>query len=323
MANVNTYNKTVLFALPNVEKLGTKVASQLKIKLSKIERTVFSDGETLLKAKVTVRSKDVFVLASSSMPVNQNIMELLIFIDSLKRASAKSITIVLSYYGYARQDRKAAGRQPIGAKLVADLLEKAGATKIIALDLHNPSIQGFFNIPVDDLKGQYILAPEIKKVGKFTVASPDHGGAVRARILAELISNKVDIAIVDKRRTGPNKSETLGVLGNVKNRNVVIIDDIIDTGGTIIKAAKALKNEGAKKVIIAATHGLFTKGFDDFNNCKYISQVLVTDSVPSVLKIKSKKLKVITISEQLAKVIAATVKSKSVGAIYTQMKKKM
>jgi len=323
MANTSTYNKTVLFALPNVKQLGIKVSSQLKINLSKIERTKFADGETLLKAKETVRSKDVFVLASTSMPVNQNIMELLIFIDSLKRASAKSVTIVLSYYGYSRQDRKAEGRQPIGAKLVADLLEKSGATKVIALDLHNPSIQGFFDIPVDDLKGQYILAPEIKKVGKFTVASPDHGGAVRARVLAELISKKVDIAIVDKRRTGPNRSETMGVLGNVKNRNVVIIDDIIDTGGTIIKAAEALKNEGAKKVIVAATHGLFTKGFDAFEKSKYISQVLVTDSVPSVKNIKSKKIKVISVASQFAKAISATMKSKSIGAMYTRMKKKI
>ena len=323
MANIVASSKTVLFALPNVEDLGQKVANKLKIKLSKISRTEFADGETLLKANDTVRSKDVFVLSSNARPVNQNIMELLIFIDSLKRASAKSITVVISYYGYARQDRKAAGRQPIAAKLVADLLEKAGATKVIALDLHNPSIQGFFNIPVDDLKGQYVLAPEIKKVGRFTVASPDHGGAVRARILAELISNSVDIAIVDKRRTGPNKSETLGILGNVKNRNVVIIDDIIDTGGTIIKAAKALKKAGAKKVIVAATHGLFTRGFDAFEKSSDISEVLITDSVPSVRDIKSKKLKVISVAEQLAKVISATMKSKSVSAMYVKMKKEI
>ncbi|RTZ68116.1 MAG: ribose-phosphate pyrophosphokinase [Tenericutes bacterium] len=323
MANIVASSKTVLFALPNVEDLGQKVANKLKIKLSKISRTEFADGETLLKANDTVRSKDVFVLSSNARPVNQNIMELLIFIDSLKRASAKSITVVISYYGYARQDRKAAGRQPIAAKLVADLLEKAGATKVIALDLHNPSIQGFFNIPVDDLKGQYVLAPEIKKVGRFTVASPDHGGAVRARILAELISNSVDIAIVDKRRTGPNKSETLGILGNVKNRNVVIIDDIIDTGGTIIKAAKALKKAGAKKVIVAATHGLFTRGFDAFEKSDDISEVLITDSVPSVRDIKSKKLKVISVAEQLAKVISATMKSKSVSAMYVKMKKEI
>ncbi len=323
MANIIASSKTVLFALPNVEDLGQKVANKLKIKLSKISRTEFADGETLLKANDTVRSKDVFVLSSNARPVNQNIMELLIFIDSLKRASAKSITVVISYYGYARQDRKAAGRQPIAAKLVADLLEKAGATKVIALDLHNPSIQGFFNIPVDDLKGQYVLAPEIKKVGRFTVASPDHGGAVRARILAELISNNVDIAIVDKRRTGPNKSETLGILGNVKNRNVVIIDDIIDTGGTIIKAAKALKKAGAKKVIVAATHGLFTRGFDAFEKSGDISEVLITDSVPSVRAIKSKKLKVISVAEQLAKVISATMKSKSVSAMYVKMKKEI
>lgn len=316
-------NTTKLFAMPNVEKLGQKVAKNLKMPLSKIDHITFADGESILSAKETVRNRNVFVIASTSIPVNDNLMQLLLFIDSLKRASAKTITVALSYYGYARQDRKAAGRQPIGAKLVADLLERAGVTKVIAVDLHNASIQGFFDIPVDDLKGQYILAPEIKKAGKFTIASPDHGGAVRARVLAELISDTVDIAIVDKRRTGTNKAETMGVLGNVKGNNVVILDDMIDTGGTIIKAAEALKKAGAKKIIIAATHGIFTKGFEMFDNAKHVDQVIVTDSIPTVTNIKSKKLKVVSLAEFLGKAIEATAESKSISLMYTVMRKKM
>ncbi|UWV93395.1 ribose-phosphate diphosphokinase [Mycoplasmopsis cynos] len=168
----------------NSLSLANEVSKILNIKLSKIERTVYADGEVMLVSEPTVRDKETFIIASTSRPVNENIMELLLFIDSLKRASAKSINVILSYYGYARQDRKASGRQPIGAKLVADLLEKAGATKITCVDLHNPSIQGFFNVPVDDLKGQYPIAKALKETGeKFTVVSPDHGGTVRSRKL--------------------------------------------------------------------------------------------------------------------------------------------
>lgn len=314
-------NTTKLFAMPNVKRLGEKISKELKLPLSKIDHITFADGESILSAKETVRNKNVFIIASTSIPVNDNIMKLLLFVDSLKRASAKSITVALSYYGYARQDRKAAGRQPIGAKLVADLLEKAGVTKIITVDLHNASIQGFFNIPVDDLKGQYILAPEIKKEGKFTIASPDHGGAVRARVLAELISNTVDIAIVDKRRVGANKAETMGVLGNVEGNNVVILDDMIDTGGTIIKGAQALKKAGAKRIIVAATHGLFTKGFKQFENSEHVDQVIITDSIPSVLEIKSKKLHIVSLAAFLASAIKATATSTSISTIYTNMKK--
>ena len=320
MINKNT---TKLFAMPNMRALGQKVSKELRIPLSKLDHTVYADGESILVAEETVRNKNVFVIASTSIPVNDNVVQLLLFVDSLKRASAKSITVTLSYYGYARQDRKAAGRQPIGAKLIADLLTKAGVTKVITVDLHNASIQGFFDIPVDDLKGQYILAPEIKKAGKFTIASPDHGGAVRARVLAELISNSIEIAIVDKRRLGPNKAETMGVLGDVKGKNVVILDDMIDTGGTIIKGAKAIKKAGAKKIIVAATHGIFTKGIKVFDESADINQVIVTDSIPSVTKLNSKKLKVVTLSAFIAKAIRATVESKSISEMYTQLRKKI
>ena len=315
--------RTKLFAMNGSHKLGEKIAKELGVDLDKMNRTVFADGEIIVSAEKTVRNKDVFVVASLSKPVNDNIMELLLFIDSLKRASARTITLAIPYYGYSRQDRKTSGRQPIGAKLLADILQAAGATKIIAVDLHNPSIQGFFNIPVDDLKGQYILAPVVKNAGKFTVVSPDHGGAVRARILAELVSDSIQIAIVDKRRTGANISEISGILGDVKGQNVVIIDDMIDTGGTIIKAAKALKEVGAKKIIVAATHGLFSRGFEEFDKSEHIDKVLISDSIETVYNIKSttNKLEIISLSDFMAKAIQATTEAKSITEIYSGMKK--
>lgn len=317
-------NKTKLFAMSNVTDLGKKIAKELKIELETINKTKFADGEIIVSANSTVRNKHTYVIASPSKPVHDNLMELLLFIDSLKRASAKTITVVLTYYAYARQDRKASGRQPIGAKLIADVLEKAGATKVIVVDLHNPSIQGFFNIPVDDLKGQYILAQSIREESKkFTIASPDHGGAVRARLLAELIADTVDIAIVDKRRTGPNQTETLGVLGKVKDKNIALIDDMIDTGGTIIKAAQALKEAGAKKIIVAATHGLFNNGFEMFEKEPTIDKVIVTDSIPTVKDIKAKKLKIVSLDWFIAQTIKATIESSSVSIIYENIKKKM
>ncbi|TCG11587.1 ribose-phosphate pyrophosphokinase [Mycoplasma todarodis] len=316
-------NETRIFAMENSEVLGGKISSILGIELSQIEKTKFSDGEVLVQSKDTFRNKDVFIIASTSTPVNDNIMELLLFIDSLKRASARHITVVNTYYGYSRQDRKAKGRQPIGAKLFADLLQTAGATKIIAVDLHNPSIQGFFDIPLDDLKGQFVFAPEIKKTGKFSVVSPDHGGAVRARVLAELVADTVQVAIVDKRRTGPNQSVISGILGDVKGKNCVIIDDMIDTGGTIIKAAEELKRQGAKKILIAATHGIFSKGFKHFEESDAIEHVLITDSIASVYDIKSDKLKVVSLDTFLSKIIQATIEGTSVSTIYSQIQDKL
>lgn len=319
-------NKTMLFAMENAAILGKKISKELNLPLTKVEKTVYADGEILVNSSKTVRNKNLFVVSSVSTPVNDNLMELLLFIDSLKRASAKTITVIMSYYGYSRQDRKASGRQPIGAKLVADLLQTAGATKIIAVDLHNPSIQGFFDIPVDDLKGQYLFAPVIKETKqKFTIVSPDHGGAVRARVLAELVSNTVQIAIVDKRRTGPNEAVISGILGKVRGKNVVIIDDMIDTGGTIIKAAAALKAKGAKQVLVAATHGIFSKGFDAFEKSEFIDRVLITDSIQGVHQLEkdNTKLNVVSLAPMLAKVILATADSKSIGQLYSEIREEL
>ncbi|AKA50202.1 ribose-phosphate pyrophosphokinase [Mycoplasmopsis gallinacea] len=318
-------SNTILFGMNNTEKLAEKVSEIVGIPLSKVEKTVYADGEFMLVADKTVRDHDVFIVASTSRPVNDNIMELLLFIDSLKRASARSITVCLSYYGYARQDRKASGRQPIGAKLVADLLQTAGATKVICVDLHNPSIQGFFNIPVDDLKGQYPLAKVLKETHEtFTVVSPDHGGTVRARKLAELIADTVKICIIDKRRTGVNQTEVMGLIGDINNQNAVIIDDIIDTGGTILKAADTLKKEGAKKIIICATHGIFTKGFDVFENNPNVDKVIITDSIDNTELVKKySKLQVVSLGDFLGRVIKQSINGESISDVYKELKKEL
>ncbi|MDJ1645582.1 ribose-phosphate pyrophosphokinase [Mycoplasma phocimorsus] len=311
-------NKFLLFALDNSKELGEKIAKRLNVDLSEINKTVFADGEIMLVSEVSVRNKDVFVIANTSKPVNNNIIEILLFIDSLKRASAKSIHIVLTYYGYSRQDRKAKGRQPIGASLIAKLLQTAGANRMTCVDLHNPAIQGFFDIPVDDLRAQYIFAKELVKSNEHvSVISPDHGGTVRARLLAELIADNIEIAIIDKRRVGPNKSEVMGMIGKVNSDVAVIVDDMIDTGGTIIKAAQVAKENGAKKVYLAASHGIFSRGFDALQNSEYVDKVFITDSIDnSENEKKFSKLKVISLTNFIADTIDAYNNGKSVSDIY-------
>ncbi|WP_373439069.1 ribose-phosphate pyrophosphokinase [Metamycoplasma equirhinis] len=307
----------VIFGMDNSEKLTAEIGKFLKRDVLSVQKIVFADGENLVYSDTTVRNKTVFVICNTSKPVNDNLMSLLIFIDSLKRASAKRIICVMTYYGYARQDRKASGRQPITAKLVADLLETAGVNKVITIDLHNPSIQGFFDIPVDDLRGQFIFSNELRnRTDKFVIVSPDHGGAVRARQLSELLKNDEQIAIIDKRRTGPNVSEIMGVLGNVENKNVVIYDDIIDTGGTIIHAAETLKKQGAKKVIIAATHGLFSRGFEMFENNPIIDEVIITNSIDHSYLSKFSKIKELSMAKFLGLVIQANINNSSIAEIY-------
>ncbi|MDK2819696.1 MAG: ribose-phosphate diphosphokinase [Mycoplasmataceae bacterium] len=324
MKNISDLNNLniKLFGMPNSQILAKSVSKISGIKLLEIKKTTFSDGEMILNSPETVRNANVFIICNTSS--SESILELLLFVDSIKRASAGNITIINSYYGYSRQDRKAKQREPIGARLMANILETAGANKLITVDLHNPSIQGFFNIPVDDLRWSISLASYLQNDEnmKFSIVSPDHGGAVRARILAELVSHSVKIAIVDKRRTGPNKSEILGILGKVSGKNIIIIDDIIDTGNTILKAAAALKKEGAKKIYIAATHGLFTKSFESFEKSDIIDKVLVSDSVENVYAINSKKLVIISLAPFISDVIKASIRSKSISQLYEKIKEK-
>ncbi|MBN0919532.1 ribose-phosphate pyrophosphokinase [[Mycoplasma] gypis] len=315
------YRDSIIFGMDNSWELAEEIGQILEIEVQKPKKLVFSDGERMLSSEITVRNLNTYIVCNTGSPVNDNLMDLLIFIDSLKRASAKTINVVMTYYGYARQDRKADGRQPVTAKLIADLLQTAGITKLITIDLHNSSIQGFFDVPVDDLRGQLIFAEEFRKRhDTFTVTSPDHGGAVRARQLSELISNDVQIAIVDKRRTAPNVSEVMGVLGDVKDKNVVIIDDIIDTGGTIIKAAHVLKECGAKEIIVAASHGIFSRGFEMFENDDVISEVIITNSMNLDHLKGFKKIKILSLGFLLAHVIKSNIERKSITGIYNAFK---
>ncbi len=256
-----TYNghKIKLFSLNANRKLAEEIAKEANIPLSRCEVKRFADGEIGLNIEETVRGHHVFVIQPTQTPVNENLMELLIMIDALKRASAKSINIVMPYYGYSRQDRKAASRQPISAKLVANLLQVAGATRVLAMDLHAGQIQGFFDIPIDNFVAMPILADyfDNKLKGEdIVIVSPDHGGAVRAREMGNVLN--APIAIIDKRRPKANEVEVMGIVGDVQNKVAIIIDDIIDTAGTIGSAASALKAAGAKEVYAACTHPIFS-----------------------------------------------------------------
>lgn len=249
-----------LFSLNANIPLAQQVAKSLGIELSKCSVKKFSDGEVSINIEESVRGCEVFVIQSTSEPVNDNLMTLLIMIDALKRASVDTINVVIPYYGYARQDRKARSREPITAKLVANLLETAGADRVIALDLHALQIQGFFDIPVDHLMAVPIIAKYFKEklpnMDDVVVVSPDHGGVTRARKLADSLNTP--IAIIDKRRPKPNVAEVMNIVGNIEGKTCILIDDIIDTAGTITLGAKALKERGAKEVYASCSHAVLS-----------------------------------------------------------------
>ena len=239
-------------------KLAEEISSKLGKSLGKCEVKRFSDGEIAINMNESVRGVDCYIIQSTCNPVNDNLMEILIMIDSMKRASAGRINVVMPYYGYARQDRKAKARDPITSKLVADLLEAAGADRVVTMDLHAAQIQGYFDIPVDHLVGMPILIDYWKKkeIEDLVVVSPDHGSVTRARNMAEPLG--VPIAIVDKRRPEPNKSEIMNIIGDVKGKNCIIVDDMIDTAGTICNAGRAIMELGAKSVSCGATHAILS-----------------------------------------------------------------
>ncbi len=243
-----------VFSLNSNFDLAQEIAAAIGVELGKCSVTSFSDGEVQINIEESIRGCDVYVIQSTSQPVNENLMELLIMIDALKRASAKTINIVMPYYGYARQDRKARAREPITAKLVANLLETAGAHRVITLDLHAPQIQGFFDILIDHLVAVPILADFFKEkdLSDIVIVSPDHGGVTRARKMAD--RSKAPIAIIDKRRPRPNVAEVMNIIGNIEGKTAILIDDIIDTAGTITLAANALVENGAKAVYACCTH---------------------------------------------------------------------
>lgn len=272
-------NKLKIFSGNANPELAKEIADHVGVELGSASIIRFSDGEVRIKIEQSVRGCDVYVVQPTSAPANEHMMELLIMIDALKRASAKSINVVMPYYGYARQDRKARAREPITAKLVADLLSTAGAQRVITIDLHAGQIQGFFNIPVDHLLAERILSNYFleKNLDDLVVVSPDMGGVTRARTMAERLG--AGIAIIDKRRPEPNVSEVMNIIGNIEGKTAIMIDDMIDTAGTIAQGAKALKERGAKAVYACCTHPVFSGPAIQRLQDSVIKEVVVTNSI--------------------------------------------
>ena len=307
----------VLSGTGNV-KLSKEIAKRLKIKLVNANIKRFSDGEIYVEINENIRGNSVFVVQSSSHSANDNLMELLICIDALRRSSAKNITAVIPYFGYARQDRKVVPRTAISAKLVSNLITNSGANRILTLDLHAGQIQGFFDIPVDNLFSTPIFARDIKKnviTNNLVCVSPDVGGVERARALGRRIN--ASIAIVDKRRPAPGKSEVMHIVGYVKDKTCVIVDDIIDSAGTIVNAAKALKDKGAKDVYVYITHAVLSGNAIDKIKKSKVKKLIVTDSIDNSNKLKKiSKIQVVSISSMMAEAIKRISNSTSVSSLF-------
>ena len=300
-------------------KISAKIAKELNSKLINSNIKRFSDGEIYVEINESIRGNSIFIIQSTSNPANDNLMELLICIDALKRSSAKNITVVIPYFWYARQDRKVVPRTAISAKLVSNLITNAGANRVLTVDLHAGQIQGFFDLPVDNLFTTPIFARHIKKYIKnkknLICVAPDIGGAERARALGRKID--AGIAIIDKRRPSPGKSEVMNIVGNVKNKTCVITDDIIDSGGTIVNAAQALKNKGAKEIYVYVTHAVLSGQAIEKINKSIIKKLIVTDTIDNSEKIKnSPKILTLSISNLIAKAIKRISNSTSVSDLF-------
>jgi ribose-phosphate pyrophosphokinase len=297
--------------------LTEKICRHLKIPMGKVTLKTFSDGEVFVEINENVRGMDVFVVQSTSTPGNHYIMEVLIMIDALKRASAKRITAVLPYYGYARQDRKVAPRTPISAKLVADLFTAAGANRILTIDLHAGQIQGFFNLPVDHLYAMPVLLEYIKKKLKndLVIVSPDAGGVERARAYAKRLD--CGLAIIDKRRVAMNVAEIMNIIGDVKNKVAILVDDMVDTAGTITQAANAIKEKGAKEVYACCTHPVLSGHAVEKIEQSVIKNMIVTDTIQlSEHAKKSSKIIVLSISKLLGEAIKRIHEETSISSLF-------
>ena len=298
-----------IFALNSNRPLAEKIAKNVGVKLGKAKVSHFSDGEIQVELGESVRGDSVYVIQSTSAPVNDNLMEMLIMVDALRRASAKTINVVIPYYGYARQDRKAKPREPITAKLVANMIEAAGADRVITMDLHAAQIQGFFDIPVDHLMCAPLFADYYMNKGfdgnngQDVVVSPDHGGVSRARKLAEFLH--APIAIIDKRRPRPNVAQIMNVIGDVKGKRCLMVDDIVDTAGTITLGAQALKDEGATSVYACATHGVLSGPAMDRIQKSPIKEMLLSDTIdiPQDKLAAAPKVKQISVAPLIADAI--------------------
>ncbi|WP_257906419.1 ribose-phosphate diphosphokinase [Campylobacter lari] len=296
------------------EEFAKKISKYLSLPLSNAGVKRFSDGEISIQIDESVRGKDVFIIQSTCAPTNDNLMELLIMTDALRRSSASSITAIIPYFGYARQDRKASPRVPITAKLVANLIESAGVDRVATIDLHAGQIQGFFDIPVDNLYGSIIFNDYIKNKNYKNpiIASPDIGGIARARSVAKALG--LDIVIVDKRREKANESEVMNVIGDVKDKEVILVDDIIDTAGTIVKAAEVFKSKGAKSVIACCTHPVLSGVAYERIAKDALDGLVVTDTIP--LKQQMDKIKVLSVAPIFGEVIRRVYHNESVNSLF-------
>lgn len=308
-----------IFAGNAIPELAQKIATRIGAKLGDATVGRFSDGEVQVQINENVRGSDVFIIQSTCAPTNDNLMELVVMVDALRRASAGRITAVVPYFGYARQDRRVrSSRVPITAKVVADFLSGVGVDRVVTVDLHAEQIQGFFDVPIDNLFGSPVLLEDLKqkKLENPVIVSPDIGGVVRARAMAKLL-NDIDIAIIDKRRPKPNVSQVMHLIGEVEGRDCIIIDDMVDTGGTLCKAADALKDRGAKGVFAYATHPVLSGlAYENISNSK-IDEIVVTDSIPLTEKIKSTgKVRTLTLAPMLAEAIRRISNEESISAMF-------
>ncbi len=310
---------TKIFSGTSNKPLVDAVCKYLDVKAGKAKIRRFSDGETFIEIVESVRGSNVFVIQSTCPPVNENIMELMIMTDALKRASARSITAVIPYYGYARQDRKVLPRSPISAKLVAEIILVAGISKVVTVDLHAGQIQGFFDIPVDHIYATPIFIDYLKDKfanDEIVIVSPDAGGMARARIYAKRLD--ANLAMTDKRRPNPNQAEIMNVIGDVKNKKVIIVDDMVDTAGTAIQAANALMRDGAESVTLCCTHGVLSGNAIKKINDSDLDEVIISDTInPSKEAINSKKIRVLSISKLLGEAIKRIVAGESISVLFS------
>lgn len=314
----NKHNNNIrLFALNSNQELANKISAKLDVPLSTCHVQRFADGEVQIDIEDSIRNDVIFVIQSTSNPVNENLMELLIFIDALKRASAKEINIVIPYYGYSRQDRKAKSRQPITAKLVANLLETAGADRVIAVELHASQIQGFFDIPTDHLNATKPLINYIKEnigLEDLVIVSPDHGGAKRADKMAKKLGD-LPLAILDKRRPAPNVAAIETIIGDVDGKNCLIIDDMVDTAGTLTAGAEAIKKAGAKKIYAMCVHGVLSDPAIERVSNSVLEELIITDSIHHDRDL-GPKIKQISIDETLALAIRKVYEGRSISDLF-------
>lgn len=309
--------KVKLFTLSSNQKLAEEISEALGVPLADCVVKRFADGEVNININETVRGHHVFVVQPTNNPVNENLMELLVMIDALKRASAQTINVIVPYYGYSRQDRKAAPRQAISAKLVANLIQVAGASRILIMDLHAAQIQGFFDIPVDHFEALPIFADYFKKkeLEDVVVVSPDHGGVTRARNLARALDNK-PIAIIDKRRPEPNKAEVMNIIGDIQGKTCIMIDDMIDTAGSICAGAQALIDSGAKEVYACATHPIFSGPAIERLTNSPIKEVVVTNTIALTPDKMAPKIKQLSVGQLFGEGIMRIIDDRTLSELF-------